>query len=81
MFQLIRRYQYGFVCIPVFFACKEKGLFDLVKQKKIIHQQIAKTLGANTGHLQVALKMMQSHGWLSKNEVNEYSLTDNSQIY
>ena len=54
MFELISRYQYGFVCIPVFFACKEKSLFDLVKQKKIIHQQIAKTLGANTGHLQVA---------------------------
>ena len=81
MFELISRYQYGFVCIPVFFACKEKGLFDLVKQKKIIHQQIAKTLGANTGHLQVALKMMQSLGLLSKNEIGEYSLADNFQAY
>ncbi|NEO71398.1 type I polyketide synthase [Moorena sp. SIO3H5] len=81
MLELINRYQYGFVSIPVILACREKGLFDLIKQKRITHRQIANTLGANTGHLQVALKMMESLGWLSKNEVDEYSLTDNFQLY
>ncbi|NEP48072.1 MAG: hypothetical protein F6K65_04280 [Moorea sp. SIO3C2] len=79
MLELINRYQYGFVSIPVILACREKGLFDLIKQKQMTHRQIANTLGANTGHLQVALKMMESLGWLSKNEVDEYSLTDNYQ--
>ncbi|NEP39776.1 MAG: polyketide synthase, partial [Okeania sp. SIO2H7] len=81
MLELINRYEHGFVSIPVILACREKGLFELIKQKKITHQQIAKTLRANTGHLQVALRMMQSLGWLSKNELGEYSLTDNSQGY
>ncbi|NEO76053.1 hypothetical protein [Moorena sp. SIO4G3] len=81
MLELINRYQYGFVYIPVILACREKGLFDLIKEKRITHRQIANTLGANTGHRQVALRMMQSLGWLLKNEVNEYSLTDNFQPY
>ncbi|NET25238.1 type I polyketide synthase [Okeania sp. SIO1I7] len=81
MLELINRYEHGFVSIPVILSCREKGLFELIKQKKITHQQIAKTLRANTGHLQVALRMMQSLGWLSKNELGEYSLTDNSQGY
>ncbi|NEP27176.1 GNAT family N-acetyltransferase [Moorena sp. SIO3I6] len=81
MLELINRYQYGFVSIPVILACREKGLFGLIKQKRITHRQIANIIGANTGHLQVALKMMESLGWLSKNEVDEYSLTDNFQPY
>ena len=80
MLELINRYEHGFVSIPLILACREKRLFELIK-KKMTLQQIAKSLGANTGHLQVALRMMQSLGWLSKNEVDEYSLTDNSQAY
>ncbi len=79
MLELINRYEHGFVSVPVILACREKGLFKLIKQKKRTHQQIANTLGANTGHLQVSLRRMQFLGWLSKNEVDEYSLTDNSQ--
>ncbi|NEO68959.1 type I polyketide synthase, partial [Moorena sp. SIO3H5] len=81
MLELINRYEHGFVSIPVILACREKGLFELVKQKRMTHQQIAKAMGANTGHLQVALRMMQSLGWLSKNEADEYSLKDNCQAY
>ncbi|NEP50915.1 MAG: polyketide synthase, partial [Moorea sp. SIO3C2] len=81
MLELINRYEHGFVSIPVILACREKGLFKLIKQKRMTHQQIAKAMGANTGHLQVALRMMQSLGWLSKNEIDEYSLTDNTQAY
>jgi malonyl CoA-acyl carrier protein transacylase len=82
MLDVINRYAHGFVAVPVILACKEKGLFELLQyQGCLTLEQIVERLGANGGHLQVALRMMQSLNWLSRNEVGQYSLTDEAEIH
>ncbi|OLT58079.1 AprA-related methyltransferase [Moorena bouillonii] len=82
MLDTINRYQHGIISIPVILACKQKGFFDLLRrQENITLEQIVKDLGGNRGHLQVALRMMESLNWLSRNEAGEYSLTDKAEIY
>ncbi|NET57684.1 MAG: aminotransferase class III-fold pyridoxal phosphate-dependent enzyme [Symploca sp. SIO2E6] len=79
MLDLINRYEQGFVSIPVILSCRQKGLFKLLQHPKMTYQQIADALGANTGHLQVALRMMHSLGWLSITGADQYYLTNKAQ--
>lgn len=82
MLDIINRYLHGFVAVPVILACKEKGLFELLEhQGYLTLEQIVERLGANGGHLQVALRMMQSLNWLERNEAGQYSLTDEAEIH
>ncbi|NJL39308.1 MAG: polyketide synthase [Leptolyngbyaceae cyanobacterium SM1_4_3] len=76
MLDIINRYMHGFVAVPVILACKTKGLFELLEhQGELTLEQIVESLKANGGHLQVALRMMQSLNWLERNEAGQYSLT------
>ena len=82
MLDIIDRYLHGFVAVPVIIACKEKGLFELLEHHgELTREQIVESLGANGGHLQVALRMMRSLNWLSLHEVGQYSLTDEAQLH
>ncbi|MEG4395134.1 non-ribosomal peptide synthetase/type I polyketide synthase [Microcoleus sp. BROC3] len=82
MLDVINRYLHGFVAVPVILACRKKGLFELLQhQGSLTREQIVESLGANGGHLQVALRMIRSLNWLERNEVGQYSLTDESQLY
>jgi malonyl CoA-acyl carrier protein transacylase len=82
MLEIINRYAHGFVAVPVILACKEKGLFELLQHHGSLSlEQLIERLGANGGHLQVALRMMRSLNWLSRNEVGQYSLTDEAQLH
>ncbi|MEH2004546.1 hypothetical protein [Nostoc sp.] len=82
MLDVINRYAHGFVTVPVILACKKKGLFELLQNHgSLKKEQIVEHLGANGGHLQVALRMMLSLNWLSQNEVVAYSLTNEALIY
>ena len=82
MLDVINRYAHGFVAVPVILACKEKGLFKLLQHHgSLTLEQIVERLGANAGHLQVALRMMQSLNWLERNEAGQYFLTDEADIY
>ncbi len=82
MLDVINRYAHGFVAVPVILACKEKGLFAFLKREGFMSiEQIIERLGANGGHLQVALRMMQSLNWLERNDAGEYSLTQESEIH
>lgn len=82
MLDIINRYLHGYVAVPVILACKKKGLFELLEhQGELTLEQIVESLGANGGHLQVALRMMQSLNWLERNEAGQYSLTDESEIH
>ncbi|BAZ33696.1 amino acid adenylation domain-containing protein (plasmid) [Cylindrospermum sp. NIES-4074] len=81
MLDIINVYAHGFVAVPVIIACKKKGLFQLFKKQKFLTlEQITYSLNANSGHLQVALRMMHSLDWLSQNHLGEYSLTDKAEI-
>jgi|JFJP01.1.fsa_nt_gi Acetyltransferases len=82
MLDIINRYLHGFVAVPVILACKKKGLFELLEHHgSLTLEPIVERLGANGGHLQVALRMIQSLNWLSQNEVGAYSLTDEAEIH
>ncbi len=74
---VINRYAHGFVAIPVILACKNKGLFAQLKQQENTSlKQIIDGTGANNGHLQVALRLLQSLGWLSQDATGTYMLTE-----
>lgn len=80
MLDLINKYSHGFAFIPVVLACRKQGLFELLhQQRSMTLQQLSDRMGANDGHLQVALRMMQSLEWISRNELGEYSLTPEAE--
>ncbi|MCP2728259.1 aminotransferase class I/II-fold pyridoxal phosphate-dependent enzyme [Limnofasciculus baicalensis] len=82
MLQKINRYTHGFVAVPVILACREKGLFELLAHESPLSlEQMVKHLGANSGHFKVALRMLESLHWLSRNEHLKYSLTSEAAIH
>jgi acyl transferase domain-containing protein/SAM-dependent methyltransferase/acyl carrier protein len=77
---LINKYSHGFTFVPVVLACRKQGLFELLHQHECMTlQQLTDHMGANDGHLQVALRMMQSLKWISRNDHGEYSLTPKAE--
>ena len=69
MLELSNRYLHGYVAIPVILACLEKSFFDLLNKKKNLSiPEISQTLGANEGHLKVALRLFESLNWLKRRE-------------
>ncbi|NEO04111.1 MULTISPECIES: type I polyketide synthase [unclassified Moorena] len=82
MLDLINRYAHGFVAIPVIWACRERGIFELLAQKQSLYlEEIVEHFQANSGHLQVALRLLQSLKILEKNDVGAYSFGDRGQIH
>nr|7UCL_A Chain A, Polyketide synthase-related protein [Cylindrospermopsis raciborskii]7UCL_B Chain B, Polyketide synthase-related protein [Cylindrospermopsis raciborskii] len=82
MLQKINRYTHGFVAVPVILACREKGVFELLADESPLSlNQMVEHLGANSGHFQVALRMLESLHWLSRNKELKYSLTAEAAIH
>ena len=82
MLDVINRYAHGFVAIPVILACKNKGLFAQLKQPENTSlKQIIDGTGANNGHLQVALRLLQSLGWLLRDATGTYMLTEKAESH
>ncbi|MDP7016062.1 MAG: acyl carrier protein [Pirellulaceae bacterium] len=67
MLELLNQYSHGFVAIPTILACRQTGLFgELSADRGMAEPDLAEALGANTGHLRVALKLLQSIEWISR---------------
>lgn len=67
MLEVINTYNHGFVAIPVIIACKKRGLFNLLARERTLScEQMSEQLKANSGHFQVALRMLKSLHWLFK---------------
>jgi len=82
MLDVINRYLHGFVTVPIILTCKKKGLFEIIEHHgELTLEQMVEFLGANGGHLQVALRMMRSLNWLERNEIGQYSLTDEAELH
>ena len=82
MLDVINRYAHGFVAIPVILACKNKGFFEQLKhQGNTSLEQIIADTGANSGHLQVALRLLQSLGWLLRDATGAYMLTEEAESH
>ncbi|ODS25134.1 hypothetical protein AB835_00255 [Candidatus Endobugula sertula] len=76
MLEVINRYCHGYVFVPVVLALEEKGFFDLfTRNRYLTFEKIKTELNANSGHLQVALRMLQSVSWISCDDQG-YVLTD-----
>ncbi|MCU7925174.1 MAG: SDR family NAD(P)-dependent oxidoreductase [Candidatus Thiodiazotropha sp. (ex Dulcina madagascariensis)] len=79
MLTVINRYSHGYIAIPVIISCKQHGLFERLKEMPASAETLRTELNANSGHLQVGLKLLESMGWLSKNGAGDYQLAKGAQ--
>ncbi|WP_051908584.1 GNAT family N-acetyltransferase [Candidatus Odyssella acanthamoebae] len=80
MLETMNRYIHGYVAVPVILSCRERGLFDLLKNKGPLScESLAHILEANDGHLRVALRMFESLNWIKKDHNGTYTLTLNPE--
>src|SRR5262249_34315997 len=76
------RYCHGFVAVPVILSCKTHGLFELLQEEgPRTLDLIAARLSANSGHLQAALRLLHSLGWVGQLENGAYQLTAKAQLH
>ncbi|MEJ2622359.1 MAG: class I SAM-dependent methyltransferase [Candidatus Thiodiazotropha sp.] len=81
MLTVINRFSHGYVAIPVIISCKQHGLFERLKNLPASAETLRTSLSANSGHLQVGLKLLESIGWLSKSGNGDYQLEEAAQHY
>jgi acyl transferase domain-containing protein len=74
MLNIMNRYVHGYVAIPVILACRERGVFKLLKQSAATVEQIVQQLSANEGYLRIALRMFESLNWVKLNNNGAYEL-------
>ena len=70
---------HGFVGIPVILACREQGVFELLREPMTAFE-LASRLGANEGHLEVALRLLHQTDRFERNEGGEYCLTERAHF-
>ena len=82
MLTILNNYSHGYVAIPIILACKEHGLFKILNfAKPLPFTKLVKELQANGGHFRVALHMLESMNWVSRNSKDEYLLTPKANIH
>ena len=82
MSAVLNSYLYGYVAVPVIISCIKNNLFKIVSSSEPVHfNDIVENLHANRGHLRVALQMMESLRWISRNDNDEYLLSQKSDIH
>lgn len=81
MLDIINRYAHGFIATPVILACRDKGMFDLLETKGTLTlTQLVEQLNGNSGHLQVALRLLHSLNLVSCDETGAYTFNDHKQL-
>ncbi|MCA9119962.1 MAG: acyl carrier protein [Planctomycetaceae bacterium] len=67
MLELLNQYGHGFVAIPTIVACRRAGVFEALNSRNDVTESLlVEQLQANSGHLRVALKLLQSIDWISQ---------------
>lgn len=80
MLSLFNNLSDGYVAIPVIYACKKQGLFEILQEHQWTEFSIlVKKLRANSGYFKVALHLLESLGWVLRNDVDAYKLNNLSQ--
>ncbi len=80
MLSKLNMYCHGYVAIPVIDACRKHGLFTILQPTKpTSFSTIVKKLKPNPGYLRIALHMLESLGWVSKNSKQAYILTSETE--
>jgi 3-oxoacyl-(acyl-carrier-protein) synthase/acyl carrier protein/SAM-dependent methyltransferase len=82
MLSVLNRYSHGYVAIPVIDACRRQGLFQALHvAQPIILADLAKELRANEGALHIALRLLESLGWVVRDHQNAYYLSPRSEVH
>jgi acyl transferase domain-containing protein len=72
MLEVLNRYSHGFVVVPVVLACRKGGVFAALEAGPRTAEELAQELHANPGHLQVALRLFESLGWIDRRSDGRY---------
>jgi len=72
MLEVLNRYAHGFVVVPVVLACRRGGVFAALETGPRTAEELRKELHANGGHLQVALRLLESLGWIDRRADGSY---------
>lgn len=79
MLDLLHRYANGFVAVPIMLACRRCGLFDTLEREDSLSTKcLGQSLRANLGHLEAALTLLHSLGFLDREPDERWSLTARS---
>ncbi|MCP5425305.1 MAG: SDR family NAD(P)-dependent oxidoreductase [Gammaproteobacteria bacterium] len=80
MLEIVNRYAHGYVAIPAIVACANQGLFGLLgAEAPLSLERIARSLNANSGHLRVAVRMLESLNWVERTPNGAFFLTAESE--
>ncbi|WP_455872355.1 beta-ketoacyl synthase N-terminal-like domain-containing protein, partial [Serratia proteamaculans] len=81
MLSVLNRYCHGFVAIPILEACAKRGLFGLLDSKGFYNRsELIKKLDANEGYFTLALQVLNTLGWIEKNNQDSYRLTEKANV-
>lgn len=82
MSSALYRYLQGSVAIAAIVACRRAGLFAcLTQSKRLPFATLVERLAANASYLRVALKLLQSMGWVSwSSQQDVYELIDKARL-
>jgi acyl transferase domain-containing protein/NAD(P)-dependent dehydrogenase (short-subunit alcohol dehydrogenase family)/acyl carrier protein/ubiquinone/menaquinone biosynthesis C-methylase UbiE/ribosomal protein S18 acetylase RimI-like enzyme len=75
MLDVLNRYAHGFVVVPAVLASRKGGLLGALAAGPVGADELCRTLGANSGHLQVTLRLLQSLGWIDEVEDSVFRAT------
>ena len=76
MLDVVNRLADGFVSVPVIDACSRGGVFTKLSEEPWDPAALSETLGANEGHLRVALRLLDGLGWVDTEADCIYRLTE-----
>ena len=77
MLDVLNRYAHGFVVVPVVLACRRGGVLAALQEAPRSAGELSVHLGANGGHLGVALRVFESLGWIERGTDGRFAATAN----
>jgi acyl transferase domain-containing protein/NAD(P)-dependent dehydrogenase (short-subunit alcohol dehydrogenase family)/ubiquinone/menaquinone biosynthesis C-methylase UbiE/acyl carrier protein/ribosomal protein S18 acetylase RimI-like enzyme len=77
MLDVLNRYAHGFVVVPVVLACRRGGVLAALQEAPRSAGELSAHLGANGGHLGVALRVFESLGWIERGTDGRFAATAN----
>ena len=70
----------GFLALPVVGACGERGVFDVLRRKgALAAAELAALTTADSAHFLVALRLLETLGWLDVDPSGDYRLTERAK--
>ncbi|HKV13473.1 MAG TPA: GNAT family N-acetyltransferase, partial [Reyranella sp.] len=78
MLDVMNCYLHGFVAIPVIRTGLRRGLFHVLSQEPLGLDALSENLGARSGHLAAALRLLESLGWIDSLD-GRYKATEQAE--